>query len=137
MDTRKELLEDLTQRLLELGNSFNFSNLKVETECQSSNIYLLNGAKYSLQLEIEWRECDCFLYVVQLDNGKIPLDFYYKKSNGEWCRKYVEDIYEIKNPVYKENTNLKNTSDFIKCKFDFYFQLLQRNPQPINRVLEI
>lgn len=133
---KKELLERLTQRFIELGKSFEYSKSKVKSECQSSNIYLLNDNKYSLQLEIEWRECDCFLYVVQLENGKIPKDFYYSNSNGEWCRKYIEDIYVIKNSVYTENANLKNTSDFIEHKFDFYAQLIQNNPQPLKELLE-
>lgn len=134
---KKELLDKVTQSFVELGNFLGYSIMKEESECQSSNIYLLDdNKKYSLQLEIEWRECDCFLYVVRMEDGKLPKDFYYANENGEWCRKYIEDIYVIKNPVYIEYVNLKGTGDFIERKFDFYNQLIQNNLQPLKDILE-
>lgn len=134
---KKELLDKVTQSFVELGNFLGYSIMKEKSECQSSNIYLLDdNKKYSLQLEIEWRECDCFLYVVRMEDGKLPKDFYYANENGEWCRKYIEDIYVIKNPVYIEYVNLKGTGDFIERKFDFYNQLIQNNFQPLKDILE-
>ena len=134
---KKELLDKVTQSFVELGNFLGYSIVKEKTECYSSNIYLLDdNKKYSLQLEIEWRECDCFLYVVRLEDGKFPKAFYYANENNEWCRKYIEEIYAIKNPVYTENGNMKNTSDFVEHKFDFYAQLIQNNPQPLKEILE-
>lgn len=134
---KKELLDKVTQSFVELGNFLGYSIMKEKSECQSSNIYLLDDNKnYSLQLEIEWRECDCFLYVVRMEDGKLPKDFYYANENSEWCRKYIEDIYVIKNPVYIEYVNLKGTGDFIERKFDFYNQLIQNNLQPLKDILE-
>ncbi len=138
MDERKELLEEFAQKFLDLGKSLDFSKCEIKTDCQSSNIYLLKDSnnKYSLQLEIEWRECDCFLYLVRLENGKPPKNFYYTNEQGEWGRKYIEDIYAVKNPVYTEKVKLKNTWNFIECKFDFYVHLIQNNPKPIIEIIE-
>lgn len=138
MDERKELLEEFTQKFVELGKSLDFSKCKIKTECQSSNIYLLKDTnnEYALQLEIEWRECDCFMYLVRLENGKIPKDSFYAYENGEWCRKYIEDIYSRKNPVYTEKSNIKYTKEFLYCKFEFYSQLIRNNPQSIKDILD-
>ena len=80
MDERKELLEKFARKFVELGKSLGFSKHEIKTEYQSSNIYLLKDSnnEYSLQLEIEWRECDCFLYVVRMEDGELPKSFYYK-----------------------------------------------------------
>lgn len=138
MDKKTEILDELTQKFISLGNCLGFSKCKIKTECQSSNIYLLKDTnnEYSLQLEIEWRECDCFMYVIRLENGNIPKDFFYVYENDEWCRKYIEDIYSKKNPVYTEKSSIKYTKEFLYCKFEFYSQLIQNNPQPIKDILD-
>ena len=137
MDKRKEFLEELAQKFFKLGKSLDFSKYEIKTECQSSNIYLLKDInnKYSLQLEIEWRECDCFMYLVRLENGKIPKDFFYTYKNGNWCRKYIEDIYSKKNAVYIEKSSMRYTKEFIEYKFEFYANLIQNNPQPIKKII--
>ena len=138
MDERKELLEEFAQKFLDLGKFLDFSKYEIKTECQSSSIYLLKDSnnKYSLQLEIEWRECDCFLYLVRLENGKIPKEFFYAYKNGEWCRKYIEDIYSKKNSVYIEKSSMRYTKEFLECKFEFYAHLIQNNPKPIRKIIE-
>ena len=138
MDEKKELLEEFAQKFVELGKSLDFSECEIKTECQSSNIYLLKDSnnKYSLQLEIEWRECDCFMYLVRLENGKIPKDFFYVYKNGEWCRRYIEDIYSKKNSVYTEKSSMRYTNDFLEYKFEFYANLIQNNPKLIREIIE-
>ena len=106
MVEEKELfLHDIVNEFQTLGEELFFSELLIKNERDITNVYLLRDAsyKYALQLEIDWRECDIFLYIVYLKNGNIPnSNDIYVYTDGTWCRKYIEEIYSIKNPIYKD-----------------------------------
>ena len=86
MDTM--LLAELTDAFQDIGSQFGFMNIVVKSNKDYTDIYLVD--KHALQIEIDWREFNLFMYVVYLKDGKLPnKNIIYRYNDGHWCRKYL------------------------------------------------
>ena len=66
----KIVLCQLAEKLQKLGESLGFGNHVIRTSSAMSEIYVVN--RHALQLEIDWRENDLFMYAVYLKDKKLP-----------------------------------------------------------------
>lgn len=120
------ILNQLSNRLQEIGNELGFHKLIKKSSAYISKIYVVN--KHALQLEVDWRENDLFMYAVYLKNNKLPdAGVIYRYSDGQWCRKYLEEIYRTKRPIVKDK-NKRYSSKYFFDVFEFYMQLINGNP---------
>lgn len=119
-------LNQLSHRLYEMGKTFGFSKPVVRSDRYTSEIYVIN--KHALQIEIDWRENNLFMYVVYLKNGELPdKNVIYSYADGHWCRKFLEEVYDSKRPRVKEYRARYSAEYLIDC-FEFYKKLIDRNP---------
>ncbi|MBP3300207.1 MAG: hypothetical protein J6M34_01730 [Clostridia bacterium] len=123
---RNNIITDAANDLAQFAKAFGFSSPVIKNDGYTTKIYIIK--KHAIQFEIDWRELEIFMFVVRLLDNKIPpKNVVYQYENGESCRTYVEEIYQIKNPIYK-NT-LRYTESFLSKKKNFYMQLIQSDPQ--------
>ena len=129
---RKEIEKMIIEKYIVLGSEFNLFSIVVQTERDVTSIYIKNT--HALQLEINWRENTMFMYVVYLINGEIPQsNVLYQYNNGQWCRKYIEEIYGTNNPMYKSQNRKKR--EFLFDLLDYYMTLIRSNPSLLNNLL--
>ena len=120
------ILSQLVDRLYEIGKASGFSSPVVRSDRYSSEVYIIK--EHALQLEIDWLENNLFMYVVYLKDNKLPdKNVIYSYSDGQWCRKYLEEIYKTKRPRCK-NHNKRYAPTYLFDCFDFYNQLISNNP---------
>lgn len=128
------VLNKIIKSFCDLGN---YLNIKVCPEITHdsyiSDIYLSDDPR-TIQIEIDWREKNVFMYVVNIVGNTLPENVIYKYSDGTWCRKYIEEIYHVKNVVYA-NKKIKCTDEFLYCLMDFYISLIKNNPNIIRSYL--
>ena len=127
--SRKELQAELIKVFSEIGNLFGLN--ESEIQCYNNNItsiYLLG--KNALEIEIDWRENILFMYVVRIINNEIPSDLtVYQYNDGSWCRKYIDEVYNTKNPLYKSPDKTK--PDFLLNLIQYYKNLILTNPDTL------
>ena len=112
-----------------LDDTINREQFKIKSDNHFIKIYLLNG--YVLQAEFDRREYDLFLYLINTVDNTLPVDgVIYHYDDGRWCRKYIEELYKIKNPVYDSPKSVRYTEEFIDLKIDFYKSIF-KNPEPL------
>lgn len=117
------ILDELRGKFQEIGSRFGFSNTIVKSSGHYTDIYLVG--QHALQMEIDWRECNLFMYVVLLRDRKLPpQDVIYSYKDGHWCRKYLEEVYRTKRPRAPKPP-LRYSQDYICAVFRFYSQLLE------------
>ena len=120
------ILNELSSKLYHLGKMINFPKSFVRSDRYSSEIYIIN--KHALQLEIDWQENNLFMYVVYLKNEELPYkSVIYIYNDGQWCRKFLEEVYKTKRPLIK-NSNRRYSSEYLFDCFEFYMQLIDNNP---------
>ena len=120
------ILNQLSDRLYEIGKFFGFSKPIIRSDRYTSEIYIIN--KHALQIEIDWSENNLFMYVVYLKSGKLPdKNVIYSYADGHWCRKYLEEVYDSKRPCVKDHRVRYSLEYLIDC-FEFYKKLIDSNP---------
>lgn len=138
MDCRDVILQNLACRFSVLGKELGFSEPIIRSSTYSTEIYILK--KYALQIAVDWREYVLFVYVVQLQNGVLPeKGVLYHYPNGEWCRKFLEDIYHVKNPMFAKKSIAKEkryTEQFLYDVLDFYINTIRENPEKLLAVID-
>jgi hypothetical protein len=121
----KTVLYQLAEGLQKLGEGLGFSNRVIRTSCGVSEIYVVN--RHALQLEVDWRENDLFMYAVYLENNSLPdKGALYHYGDGHWCRKYLEEIYQVKRPIIKDHDKRYSSAYLLDC-FAFYADLINSN----------
>lgn len=76
------------------------------------------------------------MYVVRLIDGNLPdRQVIYKYENGEQCRKFIEDIYHIKNVAHKNPLNRWN-DEFLYDKLNFYMDVIRAKPEILTDFFE-
>lgn len=119
------ILKQLKDRLCEVADELGFHKLRMRTDGCISEVYVIN--KHAIQLEIDWHENNLFMYVVYLKNQVLPdKNVVYNYTDGQWCRKYIEEIYGVNRPPVKANS--RYSADYLFDCFEFYLQLINRNP---------
>lgn len=121
----KTVLCQLAEELQKLGEGLDFRNQVIRTSYGVSEIYVVN--RHALQLEVDWRENNLFMYVVYLKNNSLPdKDVLYHYGDGHWCRKYLEELYLVKRPIIKDHNRRCSTAYLFDC-FAFYTDLINSN----------
>ena len=121
----KTALYQLAEGLQKLGESLGFGNQVMRTNCGASEIYVVN--RHALQLEVDWRENNLFMYAVYLKNKDLPdKEVLYHYGDGHWCRKYLEEIYLVKRPTIKDHDRRYTSAYLFDC-FAFYTDLINSN----------
>lgn len=93
MSTREEIEQFGLQVFAFLQNEYGFNLPKVRKEAWVTRIDFI-GEKIAIELEIDWREVDVFLLIVQLEAGKLPKGYYV--SNGKKCRVHLLTLVQEK-----------------------------------------
>ena len=122
----KLILNQLADGLYAIGEGKGFSKPIIRTDRYNSEIYIVH--KHAIQIEIDWLENNLFMYVVYLENDKLPdksVIYYY--NNGHWCRKFLEEIYGVKRPYAKDSCRRYSPEYLFDC-FEFYRQLISSDP---------
>ncbi len=120
------ILKQLSNKLYEIGRKFDLAELRVRSDRYSSEIYVINN--HALQLEIDWRENNLFMYVVYLKNNTLPDEnVIYSYADGQWCRKYLEELYKTKRIHQKDRSKRYSAEYLFEC-FDYYAKLIENNP---------
>lgn len=127
LQNNSDILELLKVKMSELCSELGCIKQFVSTNKYSSEIYFMNN--HAIQLEIDWREYELFMYAVFLDNGSIPdKSVIYKYPDGRWCRKFLEEIYKVKRPQIANSY----TDEYLLECFEFYRELIENNPKVLN-----
>ena len=122
----KTVLYQLAEGLQKLGEDLGFSNRVIRTSCGVSEIYVVN--RHALQLEVDWRENNLFMYAVYLENNSLPdKGVLYHYGDGHWCRKFIEEIYLVRRPIIKGHNRSYSSAYLLDC-FAFYADLINSNP---------
>ena len=120
--TRTEIEKMLVNNFSEIGDLLGLSNIDIRSDGNSTSIYLV-GAN-ALELEIDWHENVLYMYIVHLIDGKIPNDdIIYKYDDGTWCRIYIDEVYQKKNPIYKSINRAR--PNFLFELFQYYKTLIE------------
>lgn len=121
----KTILYRLTEKLKRLCEDLGFSKQVVRINCGVSEIYVVN--RHALQLEVDWRENNLFMYAVYLKNNSLPdKEVIYNYGDGHWCKKYLEEIYQVERPIIKDRNRRYSTEYLFDC-FAFYAELIKSN----------
>ena len=121
---RTEITKILVCEFSKIGNIFGLRNIQIHSKRNITSIYLI-GIN-ALELEIDWHENALFMYVVRLIEGQIPNeDIIYKYDDGTWCRIYIDEVYQKKNPLYKSQDRTNST--FLMEIFQYYKNLINSN----------
>lgn len=120
------ILNQLSDKLYEIGEKMGFSRPIIRSDRYSTEIYIIKN--HALQLEIDWQENNLFMYVVYLKNNELPdKSVIYSYEDGQWCRKFLEEIYKTKRPCIKDHNRRYSLEYLFDC-FEFYIQLISSNP---------
>lgn len=118
----KLILDQLSGRLDKIGKELGFHKLIMRSNGSISEIYIANN--HALELEIDWHENNLFMYAVYLKNKEIPKKgIVYRYEDGQWCRKYLEEIYKTKRPDAKNTLKRYSETYLLDC-FEFYIDLI-------------
>ena len=121
----KTILSQLTEGLQKLGGKLDFIKPVIRTNSGVSEIYVVN--RHALQLEVDWRENNLFMYAVYLKNSVLPdKETLYYYDDGHWCRKYLEELYLAKRPTIKDRDKRYSSEYLLDC-FAFYTDLINSN----------
>ena len=121
----KKVLCQLAEGLQTIGEGLGFTNRVIRKSLGVSEIYVVN--RHALQLEVDWRENNLFMYAVYLKNKGVPdKGVLYHYGDGHWCRKYLEEICVVKRPITKDCDRRYSSAYLFDC-FAFYADLINTN----------
>ena len=120
----------LTNRFRALGTALGLTNCRTRRVGQITELYLCD--RHALQMEIDWRENELFVYAVQLCDGKLPgSDVVYRYRDGSVCRTFLEEIYHAKRPMQPN----RREEHLLRC-LEFYEALIHRDSGVLLRFLD-
>ena len=132
-DMNQLILERLKRRMADLAAELGYSDPVVRKAGTISEIYVVKT--HALQLEIDWRENDLFLYAVYLRDGKLPgKSVIYSYPDGHWCRKYLEEVCHTKRAVVRDRER-RYSEEYLFERFDFYVQMIRRHRERLAEFL--
>ncbi|MBO5726381.1 MAG: hypothetical protein J6S00_04905 [Clostridia bacterium] len=120
-------LNQLANNFCEFSEKLGFSNPIIRSDTYISEIYVLN--KHALQIEIDWRENELFMYVVYIRDNMLPnKNVIYNYDDGHWCRKFIEEIYKVKHPQVNKRQD-RYSSEYLFNILQFYKKLIGDSPE--------
>ena len=131
MKMRETILAEIKEWLTKIGEPLGFKKLRIRNNSDFTEIYLIGN--HALQVEVDWRENNLFLYAVCLKNNKLPpKSVIYRYEDGQWCRRFLEDVYKTKRPLEKDKDR-RYTAQYLFDCFTFYEQLIDGAPEVLIR----
>ena len=120
----------LTNRFRALGTALGLTNCRTRRVGQITELYLCD--RHALQMEIDWRENELFVYAVRLCDGKLPgSDVVYRYRDGSVCRIFLEEVYHAKRPMQPN----RREEHLLQC-LEFYEALIHRDSGVLLRFLD-
>jgi len=78
----ESIIDQLSDKLYEIGKPFGFSKPVVHSDRLITEIYIINT--HAIQIEIDWMENNLFMYAVYLFDGNLPESkVIYNYPNGQ------------------------------------------------------
>ena len=112
----------LAKRFRAVGTALGLTNCRTRQVGQITELYLYD--RHALQMEIDWRENELFVYAVRLRDGKLPgSDVVYRYRDGGVCRTFLEEVYHAKRPAQPSRRE-----DHLLMCLEFYESLIARDP---------
>ena len=116
----------LTERFRTLGAALGLTSFDTRRDGQITELYLYD--RHALQMEIDWRENNLFLYAVRLRERRLPeRDIVYRYGDGQLCRTYLEAVYRVKRTEPVDPQRRYSEAYLWEC-FDFYEGLIMAAP---------
>jgi hypothetical protein len=120
----------LANRFRALGTELGLTKCRTRRVGQITELYLYG--RHALQMEIDWRENELFVYAVRLCDGKLPgPDVVYRYRDGSVCRTFLEEVYHAKRPVQP----IRREEHLLQC-LEFYEALIHRDSGVLLRFLD-
>lgn len=112
------MLTQLEARFRALGTGLGLTKYRTRRVGQITELYLYD--RHALQMEIDWRENELFMYAVRLRDGKLPgSDVVYRYRDGSVCRTFLEEVYHAKRPAQQS----RREEHLLAC-LEFYEKLI-------------
>lgn len=116
------MMAQLETRFRALGTGLGLTKYRIRRVGQITELYLYD--RHALQMEIDWRENELFMYAVWLRDGKLPgSDVVYRYRDGGTCRTFLEEIYHAKRPAQPR----RREEHLLAC-LEFYEELIFSAP---------
>lgn len=123
------IISQFIDAFCQLGNKLGYFKHDIRSNNLTTEIYIIK--EHALQIEIDWKENDLFMYAVYLKNSSLPdKSIIYEYDDGHWCRKYLEEIYKVKHPKANDAEHRYSEEYLLKC-FEFYERLIINNPSAL------
>lgn len=117
----------LEKRFRALGTALGLTEYRCRRAGMLTELYLFDR-RHALQLEIDWRDNELFLYAVCLRDGKLPVpEVIYRHADGKQCRTFLETVYRKCRPRAETRRN-RNEETHFAASFDFYETLILSAP---------
>jgi hypothetical protein len=88
MSEKSEIEKWVIDQFSELEN-YKFSKPVVKRDGWTTSVDWL-GSDIAIELELDWREFDAFIFIVRLEDGQLPQGYYV--SNGKPCRFHLQEV---------------------------------------------
>ena len=130
----KQVLNRLTQEFYAFGKTMGYGEPIVKSKGTISEIYILGSP--AIQVEVDWYENNLFMYAVNIRYDRIPdEDVIYTYPDGQWCRKYIEELYRVKRPPVTDK-NRRYSPEYLYDCLEFYIKLIEHDPSVLKNILK-
>ena len=130
----KQVLNRLTQEFYAFGKTMGYGEPIVKSKGTISEMYILGTP--ALQIEVDWHENNLFMYAVNIRYDRIPdEDVIYTYPDGQWCRKYIEELYRVKRPPVTDK-NRRYSPEYLYDCLEFYIKLIEHDPSVLKNILK-
>jgi hypothetical protein len=133
MNVNDDAFQSILGSFIRLGKMLGFTSAPfIQHDRFGSSVYLFGS--YTLQVEIDWRDNVLSMYVVNTSNGIIPEGVVRNYLDGTWCRKYIEEVYNTKQPSAKKWSKAKDrhSEESLYDSLEFYMKTISSNPDAIS-----
>ena len=133
-EMNKQVLNRLTQEFYAFGKTMGYGEPIVKSKGTISEIYILGSP--AIQVEVDWYENNLFMYAVNIRYDRIPdEDVIYTYPDGQWCRKYIEELYRVKRPPVTDK-NRRYSPEYLYDCLEFYIKLIEHDPSVLKNILK-
>lgn len=129
-----QVLNRLVQEFYVFGKRMGYGEPIVKSKGTISEIYILGSP--AIQVEVDWYENNLFMYAVNIRYDRIPdEDVIYTYPDGQWCRKYIEELYRVKRPPVTDK-NRRYSPEYLYDCLEFYIKLIEHDPSALKNILK-
>ena len=129
-----QVLNRLVQEFYVFGKRMGYGEPIVKSKGTISEIYILGSP--AIQVEVDWYENNLFMYAVNIRYDRIPdEDVIYTYPDGQWCGKYIEELYRVKRPPVTDK-NRRYSPEYLYDCLEFYIKLIEHDPSVLKNILK-